>query len=342
MTRVTTCAVIVLNWNGEKLLREFLPSVVRHTDPSLGKVVVVDNHSTDDSVGYLEREFPGVERLVLDQNHGFAGGYNRAIRQVEAKYVLLLNSDVEVTEGWLQPLVALLEREERVVAVQPKIRSYRERDKFEYAGACGGFIDRLGFPFCRGRILDTVERDTGQYDTAMEVFWATGAALCIRREAYLDAGGLDEAFFAHMEEIDLCWRLRNRGYAVKVEPASTVFHLGGGTLPVNHPRKLFLNYRNNLLMLYKNAGRAGRRRLFALRFAMDLAAACLFLLKGEWANARSILRAYVAYRSARAAYEPVEVAGELAGVYRRGIVWDYFARGKRVFSKLKQFNKPSR
>jgi GT2 family glycosyltransferase len=337
---MSTCAVIVLNWNGKKLLEEFLPSVVRNTDPALGSVIVVDNYSTDGSVEYLEREFPGIERLVFDRNYGFAGGYNRAIQQIEAKYVLLLNSDVEVTEGWLQPLVALLEREERVVAVQPKIRAYRERDKFEYAGACGGFIDCLGFPFCRGRILNTVERDEGQYDVGMEVFWATGAALCIRREAYLEAGGLDENFFAHMEEIDLCWRLQNRGYRVRVEPASTVFHLGGGTLPMNHPRKLFLNYRNNLLMLYKNAGRSGRRRLFLLRSMLDGAAACIFLLKGEWANACSIFRAYMAYRSARAMYKPREARGDLSGVYRRGIVWDYFIRDRKVFSKLKQFNKP--
>ncbi|MDR2131561.1 MAG: glycosyltransferase family 2 protein [Odoribacteraceae bacterium] len=331
------CAVIVLNWNGEKLLREFLPSVVRHTDPELGRVIVADNHSTDASMEYVEREFPGVERLLLDQNYGFAGGYNRAIRQIDTKYVLLLNSDVEVTEGWLQPLVALLEREDRVAAVQPKIRAYRERDKFEYAGACGGFIDCLGFPFCRGRILNTVERDTGQYDVGMEIFWATGAACCIRREAYLNAGGLDEDFFAHMEEIDLCWRLRNRGYSIKVEPASTVFHLGGGTLPMEHPRKLFLNYRNNLLMLYKNAGRAGRRRLFLSRFALDGMAASLFLVKGEWGNARSILQAYSAYRSARSRYQPEESNRNLTGIYRRSIIWDYFVRHKRIFSKLKRF-----
>jgi GT2 family glycosyltransferase len=333
---MVSCAVIVLNWNGERLLREFLPSVVRHTDPALGRVVVVDNHSTDGSVAWLEQAYPEVERLVLDRNYGFAGGYNRAIRQIEAKYVLLLNSDVEVTEGWLQPLVTLLEQEKGVVAVQPKIRACRERDRFEYAGACGGFIDRLGFPFCRGRVLDTVEQDTGQYDTGMEVFWATGAALCIRREAYLEAGGLDEAFFAHMEEIDLCWRLKNRGYSIKVEPASTVFHLGGGSLPMNHPRKLFLNYRNNLLMLYKNVGR-GRRRLFMLRFALDGMAACVFLLKGEFANARSLVRAYAAYRSARAGYEPGRGERNLTGMYRRSIVWDYFACGKRVFSKLEPF-----
>jgi GT2 family glycosyltransferase len=337
-----TCAVIVLNWNGEHLLREFLPSVARHTPPGLGRVIVADNHSTDDSVGLLEREFPGVGRLVFDRNHGFAGGYNRAIGQVESKYAVLLNSDVEVTEGWLEPLVALLEREGRVAAVQPKIRSYREREKFEYAGACGGFIDRLGFPFCRGRVLDVVERDEGQYDSAMEVFWATGAALCVRREAYLAAGGLDETFFAHMEEIDLCWRLHNRGYTVMVEPASTVFHLGGGSLPANHPRKLFLNYRNNLLMLYKNLPAAGRRRLFLSRFMMDMAAACVFSLKGEWANARSVVRAYAAYRAARAGRDPAAGRGNPPGVYRRAIVWDYFARGRRVFSKLGAFDKPSR
>ncbi|MDR1415120.1 MAG: glycosyltransferase family 2 protein [Odoribacteraceae bacterium] len=337
----TKCAVIILNWNGEQLLADFLSSVTRHTNPALARVIVADNHSTDGSVSLLQRRFPDVERLLLDRNHGFAGGYNRAINQVDAEYIVLLNSDVEVTTGWLEPLVALLDRERDVAAVQPKIRSWRHRDTFEYAGACGGYIDRLGFPFCRGRILDTVERDTGQYDTPARVFWATGAALCIRRHLYLEAGGLDETFFAHMEEIDLCWRLHNRGHAIMVEPASTVYHLGGGTLPVNHPRKLFLNYRNNLWMLRKNLPAGSRRRVLLQRTIVDAASACIFLLKGEVANARSLLRAYAACRASRPDTDKEARPRLPDTVYRRAILWDYFARRRAIFSKLPPFDKPS-
>ena len=255
-------AVIILNWNGEKLLREFLPSVVKNTNSDLGRVVVVDNHSTDGSWICLEQEFPDVERVLFEDNFGFAGGYNRAIEMIEAEYVVLLNSDVEVAPGWLEPLVAVLDRDERVAAVQPKILAYRDKKKFEYAGAAGGYIDYLGFPFCRGRVMDTTERDDGQYDDEVDVFWATGASLCIRRDVYRAVGGLDEAFFAHMEEIDLCWRLKNGGYTLKVVPSSVVYHLGGGSLPMNHPRKLFLNYRNNLLMLHKNLCAKQRKKIF--------------------------------------------------------------------------------
>ena len=266
---VKRVAIIILNWNGEKLLREFLPSVVKNTNSDLGRVVVVDNHSTDGSWICLEQEFPDVERVLFEDNFGFAGGYNRAIEMIEAEYVVLLNSDVEVAPGWLEPLVAVLDRDERVAAVQPKILAYRDKKKFEYAGAAGGYIDYLGFPFCRGRVMDTTERDDGQYDDEVDVFWATGASLCIRRDVYRAVGGLDEAFFAHMEEIDLCWRLKNGGYTLKVVPSSVVYHLGGGSLPMNHPRKLFLNYRNNLLMLHKNLCAKQRKKIFFARVLLD-------------------------------------------------------------------------
>ncbi len=327
-------AVIILNWNGEKLLREFLPSVIRNTNSDLGEVVVVDNHSTDGSWACLEREFPNVERALFDDNFGFAGGYNRAIEMVEAEYVVLLNSDVEVAPGWLEPLISVLDREKKVAAVQPKILAYRDKTKFEYAGAAGGFIDYLGFPFCRGRVMDTTEQDHGQYDDEVDVFWATGAALCVRRDVFLAAGGLDEAFFAHMEEIDLCWRLKNKGYSLKVVPSSVVYHLGGGSLPMNHPRKLFLNYRNNLLMLHKNLGGSQRRKVFFIRGLLDTLAGGLFLLKGQWANSRSIIQAYRAYRKMRKAYPVPEDATTLTGVYPRSIVLDYFLRGKKKFSDL--------
>lgn len=327
-------AVIILNWNGEKLLKEFLPSVVRNTNPEYGRVIVADNASSDGSLVLLEKEFPEVEVIRFPQNYGFAGGYNRAIDLVEAEVVVLLNSDVEVAPGWLEPLVALLESEQEVVAVQPKILSYKDRNRFEYAGACGGFIDAYGFPFCRGRIFHVTEQDQGQYESLREVFWCSGAALCIRREYYLQAGGLDERFFAHMEEIDLCWRIRNAGGKLKVQPASVVYHLGGGSLPMNHPRKLFLNYRNNLLMLYKNLdSRRGKRVLCKRRF-LDLAAGLVFLLKGEFSNVRSLIRAYREFREMKKFYTPSPLFREDDCIYPGCLVFDFYIKGIRAFSQL--------
>lgn len=327
-------AVIILNWNGEKLLREFLPSVVRNTNPELGRVIVADNDSTDGSLKVLKEEFPEVEVLTFDRNYGFAGGYNRALAQVEAEYVVLLNSDVEVVPGWLEPLVRVLDEDSGVAAIQPKIKAYREKDKFEYAGACGGFLDRWGFPFCRGRILDVTEPDTGQYDQVADVFWCSGAALFIRRELYQKCGGLDEQFFAHMEEIDLCWRLRNQGYRLQVNPEAVVYHLGGGSLPMNHPRKLFLNYRNNLLMLHKNLSVKERRKTLRVRFWFDSAAFFLFLLKGQFSNAKAVTAAYRSYREMKNAYPYVTAEREDDCIYNGSIVIAFFVRGVRAFSAL--------
>ena len=245
-------AVVILNWNGCEMLRSFLPSVVRYSKTEGAKIYVADNGSTDASVDMLRQEFPDVHLIILKENLGFAEGYNLALQQVSAEYVMLLNSDVEVTEHWLVPLVSYMDAHPEVAACQPKIRSWRQKELFEYAGAAGGFIDRYGYPFCRGRIMSAVEKDNGQYDTVVPVFWATGAALFIRRKDYLDAGGLDGRFFAHMEEIDLCWRLRARGRMLVCVPQSTVYHVGGATLKKENPHKTFLNFRNNLVMLYKN------------------------------------------------------------------------------------------
>lgn len=327
-------AVIILNWNGEKLLKEFLPAVVAHTHPGIGRVVVADNGSSDGSVRLLEEEFPGVELIRFQKNYGFAGGYNRAIKQVGEEIVVLLNSDVEVAPGWLEPLVDLLDARKEVVAVQPKILSYKRRSHFEYAGACGGYIDWLGFPFCRGRLLDAVEEDRGQYDGAAEVFWCSGAALCVRREAYLHYGGLDERFFAHMEEIDFCWRLRNQGRRLMVEPRSVVYHLGGGSLPMEHPHKLFLNYRNNLLMLYKNLDRSGWRRVRLFRCPLDAAAMFLFLVKGQWANVKAVYRACREFRKLKKEYRPAEGKRTDNCILRKSIVFHYYFRHVRKFSEL--------
>ena len=327
-------AVIILNWNGERLLQEFLPSVIANTNPRLASIVVADNASTDSSVALLRECFPEVELLPLDENYGFAGGYNRAIAAREEEVVVLLNSDVEVAAGWLEPLLAALEADRRLVAVQPKIRSYRDKTSFEYAGACGGFIDYLGFPFCRGRVLGVIERDEGQYDDVREVFWCSGAALCIRREDYLAAGGLDERFFAHMEEIDLCWRIRNRGGILKVCPQSVVYHLGGGSLPMNHPCKLFLNYRNNLLMLYKNLPSKAWRRVAWRRCMLDWAAAVLFLLKGERKNAVAVFQARHEFARMKKFYQQPSATPHDACIYPHSLVFRYYFRRLRIFSRL--------
>lgn len=327
-------AVVILNWNGEKLLREFLPSVIRNTNREMGRVVVADNSSTDASLAVMRDEFPEVDVIRLDQNYGFAGGYNKVMEQVAEEYVVLLNSDVEVAERWLEPLVELLDKEPEVAAIQPKIKAYKEKNKFEYAGACGGFLDRFGFPFCRGRIMDTTETDAGQYDDITEVFWCSGAALCVRREVYLSTGGLDEHFFAHMEEIDLCWRIANRGYKLKVNPVSVVYHLGGGSLPMNHPRKLFLNYRNNLLMLYKNLGRKEREKVLFYRRFFDAAAVMFFLLKGEWANVRAVFSAYREYGKMKKNYNKECCPEQAATRYKKSIVLAYYLHRVRKFSEL--------
>ena len=327
-------AVIILNWNGEDLLRKFLPSVCAHTNANIADVIVVDNGSDDNSVEVLKQEFPQVKTLLFPQNYGYAAGYNKALEMLDYKYAVLLNSDVETTPHWLEPLLEFAEGNLDVAACQPKIKSLRKREEFEYAGAAGGFIDRYGYPFCRGRIFNTLETDRGQYDDICDIFWASGAALFVRSEIYKKVGGLDPSFFAHMEEIDLCWRLKNGGYTLKVVPSSVVYHLGGGSLPMNHPRKLFLNYRNNLLMLHKNLCAKQRKKIFFARVLLDTMAGGLFLLKGQWSNTRSVIRAYKAFREMRKAYPVPESSISLSGIYPRSIVLEYFLRGKKKFSDL--------
>ena len=284
-------AVVILNWNGQKHLAHYMPSVVKHTSTD-ARIVVADNGSTDDSVSFLQENYPSVEILRLDKNYGFAEGYNRALREIQAKYYILLNSDVEVTAGWIEPLIEMLQQDDAITAVAPKLLSDVERDKFEYAGAAGGFIDYLGYPLCRGRILSTIEQDKGQYDSPREVFWASGAAFCCRAEIFHKLGGFDKDFFAHMEEIDLCWRMQLAGYKIMSEPRSVVYHLGGGTLPNESPGKLYLNYRNNLAMLYKCAPTMQRFTVAILRPLADLLSVLIYLLKGEIKLAAATLRAY--------------------------------------------------
>ena len=292
------CSVIILNWNGAQMLRTYLPSVVEKT-PEV-EIIVADNGSTDDSLAVLKNEFPSVKTIVLDKNYGFAEGYNKAIDQVNSEYVVLLNSDVEVTEGWLNPLLDYLDTHPEVAAVQPKIRSWRKRDYFEHAGAAGGYLNPLGYPYCRGRRFGRVEKDHGQYDTIAEVAWTTGAAMCVRTSVYKELGGLDAAFFAHMEEIDLCWRMRNKGWKLACVPQSVVYHLGGGSLSYDNPRKTYLNFRNNLLMIYKNS--RCRWSVLTIRFFLDYLAALMFLCIGKTGSAKAVCEARRDYRKMRNNY----------------------------------------
>ena len=337
MCKVT---VAILNYNGEEMLGRFLPSVLQNSPGA--RIVVADNASTDGSVAFMKEHFPGVELILLDRNYGFAEGYNRVIEHIGTEYVLLLNSDVEVTPGWLEPLMAALDADENVVACQPKVLDYKRKSHFEYAGAAGGFIDRYGYPFCRGRIFDTVEEDKGQYDTVADIFWATGAALLIRTAAYRDAGGLDGRFFAHMEEIDLCWRLRARGHRIVCVPASTVYHVGGATLSVGNPRKSYLNFRNNLLMLYKNLPSDELCRAMAVRCVLDYVAALKFALGGSWAHCRAVVEARRDFRRMKNDYKAVREANlavvranEIKERTGFSILWQYHAKGKKMYAQLK-------
>ena len=282
-------SVVILNWNGSAMLQRFLPSVIRYSEEA--EIIVADNGSTDHSIDILREKFPSVRILPFRENYGFAEGYNRAIQQIETPYVLLLNDDVEVTPHWLQPLLEFMNHHPEVAACQPKILSETQRELFEYAGACGGFIDHLGYPYCRGRIFNHVEKDRGQYDQVCPIFWATGAALLVRTDVFRKEGGLDKRFFAHMEEIDFCWRLRSRNYGIYCIPQSTVYHVGGGTLPKSHPRKTFLNFRNNLLMLYKNLPEERLNSTLRIRYFLDLVAALKMLLSGQAKESMAIVKA---------------------------------------------------
>jgi hypothetical protein len=329
------CAVIILNWNGAKLLRQFLPSVVANTNADYGKVIVADNGSTDESLQVLGNEFPDVEVIKFAQNYGFAGGYNHAIKAVcgKYKYVVLLNSDVETPQGWLEPLVSFLDANPQVGAVQPKLLSYNDKDMFEYAGASGGFLDCNGYPYCRGRIFATCERDNGQYDNPISIFWATGAALTVRTELYLNVGGLDEDFFAHMEEIDLCWRILLAGQTIMVVPQSHVYHLGGGSLPASNPRKTYLNFRNNLLLLHKNLPDSTRARKLFRRRLLDTIAWAKFVATFDFANAAAVWRAHRHFADMRkkyTAHPDVDLLDTRSDTHRNILV-DYYLRGKRTF-----------
>ncbi|MBO5740676.1 MAG: glycosyltransferase family 2 protein [Bacteroidaceae bacterium] len=332
-------AVVILNWNGEKMLREFLPDVVRHSTGA--EIVVADNASTDGSLQMLEREFPTVRRIVLDRNYGFAQGYHLALEQVDAEFYLLLNNDVQVGADWLSPLLEYMDKNPHVAACQPKLLCHWDRTRFEYAGASGGYIDAWGYPYCRGRVMGTVEEDKGQYDEPASLLWATGAALMIRREAYWQAGGLDGRFFAHQEEIDLCWRLRSRGYGIACVPQSKVWHVGGGTLPKDSPHKTYLNFRNNLLLLYKNLPSERLETVMRVRFWLDALASVQFLLTGKWGSflavwrgRRDFFRMRPQFVSDRERNLKAAVLSPVPEQTAVSILWQYYARGKKTFKEI--------
>ncbi|MCF0072501.1 glycosyltransferase family 2 protein [Dyadobacter sp. CY261] len=326
-------AIVILNYNGQHYLEKFLPKVVEHSGGNA--IWIADNASTDQSLSWLNAHYPELNTLVINENKGYAGGYNDALHRIRADYYILLNSDIEVTENWIDPVIAFMETDPRIAACQPKIRAYDLPTHFEYAGAAGGYMDYLGYPFCRGRIFDTREEDFGQYDDERDVFWATGACLFVRSSAFHEAAGFDESFFAHMEEIDLCWRLLNMRYRITYCGKSMVYHVGGGTLHKSNPRKTFLNYRNNLIMLYKNLPKGRRWKTVLIRLVLDGISSARFMATGAWPDVLAIIRAHFAfYRMIPKLTRNTPRTRHRAPLYYRSVVWEYFVLGKHKFDKL--------
>lgn len=331
-------AVVILNWNGRTFLEKFLPSVVQYSHKE-ADIIVADNASTDDSIEFLIENYPQIRIIRNDVNVGFASGYNQALKEVKNKYYILLNSDIEVSENWINPILNFMEKDETIAACQPKILSYHNKEYFEYAGGAGGFIDKYGYPFCRGRIFQHLEKDEGQYDDIHEIFWASGAAMFVRAELYNKYGGLDDDFFAHMEEIDLCWRFKNQGYKIMYHPESIVYHVGGGTLPKTSSRKTYFNFRNNILLMYKNLPTNRLFRMFSSRWFLDGVAGFKFLVQGGykdlWAVIRAHLSFYKNFRKTRAKRQNL-IQKKVSMVYQSNIAFDHFLWRKNKFSELKK------
>ena len=340
MKQIPSVAVVILNWNGQKLLSEFLPSVIAHT-PAPTAIILADNASTDESIAWTQTNYPAVITIKNQENLGFAAGYNLALANLNYDYFVLLNSDVAVTENWITPIIELMENDTKIAVCQPKILSYNSPESFEYAGAAGGYMDLLGYPFCRGRIFETVEKDSGQYHTNEEIFWASGAAFFVRADLFKLAGGFDKDYFAHMEEIDLCWRLKNMGYKIMACNESTVYHLGGGTLSETNPQKTYLNFRNSLYTLRKNLPLHNAFGLLLIRHVLDLVAMLKFLLSGKFKHAFAINRAHYAFLTnqrtcvnKRKDLLKLFKKSNKTGQYKRSIVYDYYILKKRKFTDL--------
>ena len=329
-------AVVILNYNGIHWLKKFLQDVVVKSPEA--QVYVADNASTDDSVTYLKNSFPDVKLIENKNNTGYSGGYNFALQNICADYYILLNSDVEVSDNWIMPIINQMEKDQNIAACQPKIKQFDDKEYFEYAGASGGFLDKYGFPFCRGRIFDTLEKDRGQYDNPLEVFWATGACLFIRATSFHKVDGFDPDFFAHMEEIDLCWRLKNLGYKIMCIPQSTVYHVGGGTLNQGSTFKTYLNYRNNLFMLYKNLEKNKLKTIF-IRLTLDGISSAKFILEGKPLHILSILKAHIDFYKSIKKFRKKRATQFNAKLYPDSIVFSYFMKNKKEFNQLnKLFN----
>ena len=331
-------SVVILNYNGRKFLERFLPSVLASTWHSL-EIIVADNASTDDSLEFIGEHFPSVRIIKLARNFGYAGGYNEALKEVKSDYYVLLNSDVEVTPGWIEPVIELMEKDNQIGACQPKILSYQEKNLFEYAGASGGWIDCLGYPFARGRVFDICEIDQGQYDGVEKIFWASGAAFFVRAELFHRAKGFDAYFFAHMEEIDFCWRLQLLGYGIYACPSSVVFHVGGGTLPKGNERKVFLNFRNNMIMLAKNLPKSEAVWKIPLRILLDFISAFKSLLAGQFVYFLAVGEAHMAFGKwllfkRKGSVFPVRRKGPLSGWYRHSVAWKHFVEGRERFDEI--------
>ena len=336
--QIEPVAVVILNWNGKKYLQEFLPFLFKSTYPGL-KVYVADNGSSDDSIQFLEEVYPNVITIDNKNNYGFAGGYNLALKSVPEEFIVLLNSDIEVTSHWIEPAITLFQSDSTIGAVQPKIMDFKNRKSFEYAGAAGGWIDIFGYPFSKGRVFDKLEIDNGQYDVSEEIFWASGAAMFIRKSAFVKAGGFDGYFFAHQEEIDLCWRMQKAGYKIVSCPASIVYHIGGGTLSKDNPRKIYLNFSNNLIMLRKNLSMGQVLWILPFRFALDAISAWKNLLSGQPAFFTAIMKAHFSFmgwlfsdRKSGVYFHSNEL--EPKGVYKGSVVWQHFVKGKNKFSEI--------
>ncbi|RYY67912.1 MAG: glycosyltransferase family 2 protein [Chitinophagaceae bacterium] len=331
-------AIVILNWNGRKFLQQFLPSVVASTYPNK-RIIVADNASTDDSLAFVSHAYPEVEIIQNSSNQGFAKGYNSCLKQVKSDYYVLLNSDVEVTAGWIEPIISLMQKDAGIAVCQPKLLAYHNKKEFEYAGASGGWIDSLGYPFARGRVFENCETDRGQYDEPQQCFWASGAAMFIRANVYQQLGGLDEYFFAHQEEIDLCWRIQLSGYKVFVQPASIVYHVGGGTLPKGNSRKTYLNFRNNLIMLYKNLSTGNKLKKIPFRICLDAIAAWKALLAGDGGYFMAVIKAHwhfigwIFFHQKQSLFatgkNPV-----LEGVYAGSIIWQHYIKKKKTFFEI--------
>lgn len=334
-------AIVILNWNGKNLFDIFLPSVIKNSKRANTEIVVADNGSDDNSIDHLKKNYPGVRIIELKKNHGFAGGYNRALKNITADYYILLNSDVEVSSNWLDVPVRRMEEDHNIAAVQPKILNYKIRSDFEYAGAAGGFIDKFGYPFCRGRLLNKMEADNGQYNKETSIFWASGACLFVRATFFNEVKGFDDDFWAHMEEIDLCWRLKNRGYKTIYQPESAVYHLGGGTLPYNNPQKVYLNFRNNLFMLFKNLPDRKFHRILCLRIILDYIAAVKFIFGLHFVSFYAVIKAHISFLChlkkliiKRKELASLNVVTDHSEIYNKSIMWKFFIQKKYRFSDL--------